>query len=120
MTYPPYGYQDNSFTTGEKIIVGLIIVGFLTLIVGGIGVAIYFTIQDYKTTDGLSANLKSRGFSVVNGITDSPTVIQNVNDFPEFIRLAVKDNVTVIYQLSRSPPTFFFVTNSSYGCEYKP
>lgn len=122
MTYPgyyPYG-QNNELTLGQKIMVGLVIGGLITLVVGSFVAAIYFTRQDYEKTNSLSVNLKDRGFSVVIGTTDSPTVIQNVNDFPEFIRLATKDDVTVIYQLSKSPPTFFFVTNSTYGCEYKP
>ncbi len=118
--YQPDYEQNNKLGLGGKIVIGLIIGGLLALIIFVFVGGAYFTGQDYQTIETLATQLKVDGFSVVDGYTDSPAVIQTTHNFTEFSQLAKDYDVSVIYQLYKSPPTFFFVTNSTYGCEYKP
>jgi hypothetical protein len=102
--------------TANKIFSCLIIIGAS---IGFILIAIVYN-NDMNMIEQITNDLNRDGFSVVTGYTDSPAVIQTTNSYLEFVQIAKASNISTVYQLSNSPPKFFFVTNSTYGCEFTP
>ena len=94
----------------------LIIVGYsiiFTVLMGGL---LYNGYSNNKMVQDITSQLEFKGFTVVTGESNSPTIMQTTTNLIEFIRIANSINASVVY---RDGTTFIVIANSTYGCEYQ-
>ena len=86
----------------------------LGLFIGGI--FFYTFYSSNQAVQNTISQLEFKGFTVVTGESNSPTIMQTTTNLIEFIRIANSINASVVY---RDGTTFIVIANSTYGCEYQ-
>ena len=77
----------------------------------------YMGYSSDQTIKNTVSQLEFKGFTVVTGESNSPTVMQTTTNLNEFMRIANSINASVVF---RDATTFIVIANSTYGCEYQP